>query len=159
MKETVFDRIIQNSTFKIQNFLKKVSFITPGAIFLDITEKKYSFSLFQRLKEGAMRTRSVFSAIVILLFSLTLLSCDIFDGGGSGGDDPSPPSSLMAEKTYISSGPECEYGGIRIDMGFDNNGNNVLDADEITNTEYVCNGANGEDSNSHLCCLHEPHSQ
>ena len=34
----------------------------------------------------------------------------------------------------------CAVGGLRIDHGIDANGSGTLDNDEITGTEYVCNG-------------------
>jgi len=37
----------------------------------------------------------------------------------------------------------CPYGGIALDTGIDTNGNGVLDAAEVTGTQYVCNGAPG----------------
>lgn len=38
-------------------------------------------------------------------------------------------------------GVNCPAGGVRIDSGPDSNGNGVLDAGEITQTEFVCNGS------------------
>lgn len=38
-------------------------------------------------------------------------------------------------------GVNCPSGGVRIDSGPDSNGNGVLDAGEITQTEFVCNGS------------------
>lgn len=37
----------------------------------------------------------------------------------------------------------CAQGGSKIQSGMDTNANNVLDANEVTNTSFVCNGANG----------------
>jgi hypothetical protein len=37
----------------------------------------------------------------------------------------------------------CANGGITVQSGIDTNGNGALDAAEVTNTQYVCNGANG----------------
>jgi hypothetical protein len=37
-------------------------------------------------------------------------------------------------------GSNCEVGGVRFDTGLDANGNGTLDAVEITQTRYVCNG-------------------
>lgn len=37
----------------------------------------------------------------------------------------------------------CPQGGSKIQSGIDNNANGALDSDEVTNTSYVCNGANG----------------
>jgi hypothetical protein len=42
-------------------------------------------------------------------------------------------------------GSNCVNGGKRIDVGIDSNGNNVLEAAEVTSTGYVCNGTNGVD--------------
>jgi len=37
----------------------------------------------------------------------------------------------------------CAQGGSKIQSGIDTNANNVLDANEVTNTSFVCNGATG----------------
>lgn len=85
------------------------------------------------------------AALIMLTVSLTFSACG---GGGDpgGGETETPASTLFASKSYLAPGAICPNGGIQIDMGFDNNKNNVLDADEITKTEYVCNG---EDASSH----------
>lgn len=94
-----------------------------------------------------MKMKYSLPAIIFLAASLAFSSCDIIDDGG---DTPaSPASSLFVSKSPIEPGDICPNGGVQIDMGFDNNGNNVLDAEEITNTEYVCNGEDGQDSNAH----------
>ncbi|MBP7582559.1 MAG: SUMF1/EgtB/PvdO family nonheme iron enzyme [Spirochaetes bacterium] len=68
------------------------------------------------------------------------------DGGGNDTNPESYNSSLFVSKSEIGPGAECANGGVRIDMGFDVNRNNVLDPEEVTNTEYVCHG---EDASSH----------
>lgn len=83
-----------------------------------------------------------FAAMMIMLSALFSASCD--DGGGD--DTGNPASSLFVSKSVLPAGEICEAGGVQIDMGFDVNRNNVLDADEITNTEYICNGT---DTSSH----------
>lgn len=40
-----------------------------------------------------------------------------------------------------SPGPNCPFGGHRIDVGFDANGTGTLEANEINAMSYVCNGA------------------
>jgi len=37
-------------------------------------------------------------------------------------------------------GDNCQYGGVAVSSGIDSNHNGVLDDDEITSTEYACNG-------------------
>jgi len=42
-------------------------------------------------------------------------------------------------------GNNCVNGGIRLESGLDTNQNGVLDDEEVDDTEYVCNGAPGQD--------------
>ena len=37
----------------------------------------------------------------------------------------------------------CKNGGIKIETGLDQNLNNLLDLNEVTNTQYICNGIDG----------------
>ena len=83
------------------------------------------------------------ASLVVLMISLTFSACG---GGGDAGGTEIPVSTLFANKSTIAPGIECPAGGIRIDMGFDVNKNNILDDEEITKFEYVCNG---EDASSH----------
>ena len=53
-----------------------------------------------------------------------------------------PQSSLVAQHAEPA-GSHCANGGVRIDTGLDANGNHVLDASEIQQTSYVCNGRSG----------------
>ncbi len=39
----------------------------------------------------------------------------------------------------------CPYGGQRVTVGPDTNGNDVLDDDEVASTEYLCDGSSGTD--------------
>ncbi|MEM7207750.1 MAG: hypothetical protein AAF434_08015 [Pseudomonadota bacterium] len=54
-------------------------------------------------------------------------------------DDP-VPQNLVAHLEELPGG-NCEFGGTRIDAGLDSNGNGVLDADEITATDFICTAA------------------
>ena len=45
--------------------------------------------------------------------------------------------------TLELAGGNCPYGGVRIRVGVDANGNDVLSPDEVISIEYVCNGQNG----------------
>ncbi len=84
-----------------------------------------------------------FSAIALVL---ALCAC----GGGSNEASTiaGPASGDDARKTIASvvaepPGINCAAGGTRIELGFDSNGNGVLDADEVSATPYACNGNPG----------------
>ena len=40
-------------------------------------------------------------------------------------------------------GTTCANGGIKIEFGVDNNRNNILDGNEVTQTKFICNGIDG----------------
>ncbi|NOY39161.1 MAG: Ig-like domain-containing protein, partial [Nitrospirae bacterium] len=77
--------------------------------------------------------------------------CDGADGtngsdGGSGSDGLSTLISISQEPK----GDNCTNGGIKIDAGLDDNSDGILDAEEVDDTEFVCNGIDGTDSLSSL---------
>jgi len=49
----------------------------------------------------------------------------------------------LTNVTNEPSGANCENGGVKLEVGTDNNDNGVLDANEVQSTSYVCNGADG----------------
>ena len=53
------------------------------------------------------------------------------------------PSSHVKMTTLASESTSCTYGGVKIEMGIDDDMNGTLDASEVDKTEYVCNGATG----------------
>lgn len=57
---------------------------------------------------------------------------------GCDGDDGSDGINSLVSQTELGTGTQCTFGGIRVDSGLDNNRNNVLDADEIDATNYLC---------------------
>lgn len=58
---------------------------------------------------------------------------------------PSNLSSLILTAP-LSSGSECAGGGSIIMVGLDDNRNGVLDKIEVDQTEYICNGTDGQNS-------------
>ena len=60
----------------------------------------------------------------------------------SGGAGSSAVNTLV-QMLDEPSGPNCAAGGKAIKLGSDSNANGVLDAQELSSTQYVCNGANG----------------
>lgn len=63
---------------------------------------------------------------------------DTTTGGGTAKSTAAKTSSLSAGD------PDCPTGGILVQTGIDKNGNGILDASEVTNSQKVCNGATGE---------------
>jgi hypothetical protein len=51
-------------------------------------------------------------------------------------------NSLINVKSEPS-GINCSKGGLKIETGLDNNGNGILDSNEISQTKFICNGDNG----------------
>jgi hypothetical protein len=81
-----------------------------------------------------MRRRSLrYFTLTSLLGELLLPSCS----------DGSNQVSTLALRGAEPAGQNCPSGGVRIDTGFDRNGNGQLDASEIDLTGYVCNGVDG----------------
>ena len=54
------------------------------------------------------------------------------------------PSSHVRTSSLASGSTSCTYGGVKIEMGIDDNMNGTLDSSEVDKTEYVCNGAPGD---------------
>jgi len=56
-------------------------------------------------------------------------------------------------------GENCGGGGLAVRTGLDANGDGELQADEVTHTEYVCNGAAGSGLNSLIDVVDEPEGE
>lgn len=73
-----------------------------------------------------------------------LSACDDGEDGSNGmdGTDGSDGSnglnSLVAHTQLAEGNANCPAGGVQIDSGLDSSADGVLDADEITDTSYVC---------------------
>jgi hypothetical protein len=52
-------------------------------------------------------------------------------------------SGSLVKLSPEGEGSDCEHGGQRIEVGVDASGDGVLDADEVSSTSFVCNGAPG----------------
>ncbi|MEQ8474658.1 hypothetical protein [Fulvivirga sp.] len=78
--------------------------------------------------------------IYYLLVAIVVASCSAEDGA----DGLNSLIDLVAEPM----GDNCAAGGVAVHSGLDVNANGVLDAEEITDTEYMCNGADGIDGAS-----------
>nr|WP_321410748.1 hypothetical protein [uncultured Allomuricauda sp.] len=54
----------------------------------------------------------------------------------------------------VEPGLDCQYGGIRIDVGLDSNANLALEENEIENTKFVCEGIDDPISKETRIVLH-----
>ncbi len=53
---------------------------------------------------------------------------------------PSEGLTSLISTVIEQPGDNCANGGYRLDVGLDNNSNGTLDVDEVSTSEYVCNG-------------------
>ena len=75
---------------------------------------------------------------------------------GQDGADGSDGLNAIVSMTPESAGSNCANGGTRIDVGVDDNSNGVLEASEIDQTQYVCDG--GSSNNTMLTSISSPPS-
>lgn len=69
--------------------------------------------------------------------------------GPEGPEGPQGPpgedgTDTIEDLSIEPEGENCPEGGVRIDSGFDLNGNEVLDPEEVTETAFICSGESGE---------------
>ena len=79
-------------------------------------------------------------ALSFLLAIATALSACTDDGSGAAVVTRAP---MLVATTAEAGGADCAAGGVRISSGADTNGNAILDASEVSNVQYACNGAGG----------------
>jgi hypothetical protein len=78
-------------------------------------------------------------------FAIVLSACEGDDGrdgapGADGSDGVDGLTSLINQTDLATGDANCPTGGTQVDTGIDDNRDGVLDADEIDNTSFVCNG-------------------
>lgn len=62
---------------------------------------------------------------------------------GSDGSEGSAASSTLITTSDEPAGDNCPEGGTRVDVGADDDGDGVLEPEEVDSTSYVCDGADG----------------
>lgn len=72
----------------------------------------------------------------------TFYVCNGEDGTPGPPGPPGPPGTDINVEDEPP-GINCEFGGLKIEVGTDTNQNGALDPDEVEETFYVCNGAPG----------------
>lgn len=65
-----------------------------------------------------------------------LLACT-----GDQGERGKTGANSVVRTTAETAGANCPFGGTKIEVGIDTNGNGALDDSEATGTSYICNGA------------------
>lgn len=73
---------------------------------------------------------------------------------GDAGTNGTDALNALVSSSSETSGNNCANGGTRIDVGVDDNADGVLDATEIDQTQYVCNG--GSSNNTMLTSISSP---
>ncbi|MCH5596749.1 DUF7151 family protein [Niabella ginsengisoli] len=82
-------------------------------------------------------------SISLILLSVVLFGCSKSGDGTDGADGKISLIDFVNEPA----GTNCSAGGYKVLTGIDQNGNGTLDASEIQNTKYLCNGGGGNGSN------------
>ncbi|HRC55627.1 MAG TPA: OmcA/MtrC family decaheme c-type cytochrome [Kofleriaceae bacterium] len=84
-----------------------------------------------------MRTQS----LVVSLLGITSLS--LFACTGDQGERGKAGASALVNTTAEAAGANCAFGGTKVEVGVDTNGNGALDPSEVSTggTSYICNGA------------------
>ena len=80
--------------------------------------------------------------MIKLLINCFILTTFTFISTGctnSDGQDGATGMTALINVTTESPGVNCTHGGIKIEVGLDNNNNNNLDSNEIDDTNYICN--------------------
>ena len=76
---------------------------------------------------------------------------------GTSGEDGAKGSNSLIKVTNEPQGANCTTGGKKIQSGLDTDKNNILDSSEVSETDYICNGASGEEGlNSLVNAIDEP---
>ena len=82
------------------------------------------------------------SAIYLIAILLLNISCTV--------EDPEPAkdglSSMLITSTFEPN-ENCPNGGVKVESGLDRNENEILDPEEIDQTQLICHGQNGTDGN------------
>ncbi len=78
-------------------------------------------------------------SITLLAAAGLMIACD--SAGTNGNADET--QGVLIKQTVTEVSTECPQGGVKVELGFDKNGNNLLEADEVLRTEWICNGKDG----------------
>jgi alkaline phosphatase len=89
------------------------------------------------LNKKSNKTLNITLKLTSLAVLVALAGCNGNDG--TNGENGAQGSNSLLSQTLVNVGHEqCLNGGVQIDSGLDSNSSGVLDAAEITTTEFVC---------------------
>lgn len=101
-----------------------------------------------------MRNTRLFKIAISLVFFAGFVGCSPEDGAdglngsngidGINGLDGSNGFNGLIKTLVEQPGANCTNGGFSVQSGLDANANGTLDANEVTSTEYLCNGDNAD---------------
>lgn len=100
--------------------------------------------------------KQVIRLTMMFLFTMLMVSCSVesipqaiqgLDGkdGIDGIDGVDGLNAIQSWETLEGASSYCFNGGLAINLGLDTNRNGILDSNEITATNYLCNGTDGID--------------
>ncbi|RAJ16039.1 DUF7151 family protein [Arenibacter echinorum] len=93
-----------------------------------------------------MLNTQLFKITILLVFLAGFVGCSPEDGtdglNGSNGIDGSNGFNGLIKTLVEQPGENCSNGGFSVQSGLDVNANGALDTNEVTSTEYLCNGDN-----------------
>ena len=90
-----------------------------------------------------MSFKFIFYIISIAAFSFLLTGCNTDGENGEKGDQGLTGAMSLIRIIEEPNGEHCSLGGQKLQSGVDVNSNSVLDNDEVTSTQYICNPADG----------------
>ena len=67
---------------------------------------------------------------------------------GTPGTNGTPGVNSLVRQDDEPVGANCPNGGVRVESGLDTNGNGMLEASEVTQTSYTCNGQSGQNGSN-----------
>lgn len=98
-----------------------------------------------------MRLNGFVTRALAFAVCIGLVACggDGSDGGGDNATTDGSPS-VAANAIAVPPGDQCPAGGVEVATGIDENGNGLLDNNEIDDSGVICNGEHGADGRNSL---------
>lgn len=92
-----------------------------------------------------MHKSSLYKAVMLALTTTVLVACGSDDDNDKKSADTAKNPSSISKVAALTANTSCTNGGHLVHSGIDDNGNGVLDDNEIDDTVEVCDGQDGSD--------------